>query len=148
MESDGVMDKNIRYERSDSERSSSGSSIQSSEDEEDITPISGPRLPVETMNQQSRGTASSRAADEEELRNRQGLLEKRSNQSEGRGTGNASASEGMVESWIEKMRAQKGRVLQVSRDRPPKRNADSIPYKLTVLWMSGLTPPEVSQTSP
>lgn len=142
MEGDEVMEEDIRYEHSDSERSSSGrSSDPSSEDEEEKTPSSARRSPGTFTNEQARDEQPTRAAKE----GHGGVSKKEPiGQLMRQDTAYSGTSESSVVAWIGRMQEQKGRVLQVARERPPKMGADSIPYKLTLLWMSGLTPPEVS----
>ncbi|GAQ82901.1 hypothetical protein KFL_001280210 [Klebsormidium nitens] len=142
MENDEVMEEDIRYEHSDSERSSSGrSSDPSSEDEEENTPSSASNLPASKFtNEQARDEHSTGAAKEE--RGRGVAINELVGPLMGQIPASTGTSESSVVAWIGRMQEQKGRVLQIARDWPPKMGADSIPYKLTLLWMSGLTPPD------
>jgi hypothetical protein len=147
---DGIIEEEeINYEYSDSERSSSGSSASSGssssgeEEEEANSRSSGVPRTSSHSDEKSFERAHSQlhSARSKEAPVNNTTWGQLNSQEEG----NAEAQEAQAFPWIERMQKQKGGVLQVARDRPPKLNADSIPYKLTLLWMSGMAPPEVSQ---
>jgi hypothetical protein len=141
-----VEEEENNYEYSDSERSSSGSSASSSSSSSDEEEGTSCRSGAPQSSSHSDGKAIEQAHSQLHIARNEKAPVKHTTwgQSRVQEEGNAEAQEAQALPWIEKMQKQKGRVLQVARDRPPKLNADSIPYKLTLLWMSGMAPPEVS----